>query len=82
MLFPSSHPEQDAKLLLTFNVRNKHKGIVGTMRLLILVCCILICIASGLSSFLFAMSSQPVESIMMFLVTFAMMYTAKKLHDW
>jgi len=52
------------------------------MRLVILVCCILICIVSGLSAFIFAMNSQSVESIMMFLVTFAMMYTAKKLHDW
>ena len=52
------------------------------MRLVIFVCCVLISLIAGLSAFLFAMSSQPVQSIMMLLVTFSMMYTAKKLRDW
>ena len=52
------------------------------MRLVIFVCCILISLIAGLSAFLFAMSEQLVQSIMMFLVAFSMMYTAKKLHDW
>ena len=46
------------------------------------ICCVLICLVAGLSAFIFAMDSKLVESAMMFLVTFAMMYTAKKLRDW
>ena len=77
---PLEHPEQDVKLLITFNVRDKHKGFVGTMRLLIFVCCILVCIVAGFSALLFAMDSRLIESSMMLLVVFAMMYTVRKLH--
>ena len=68
------------KLLLTLNVWNPSRGFVGTMRLLIFVCCILVCVVAGFSALLFAMDSRLIESSMMLLITFAMMYTAHKLH--
>jgi uncharacterized membrane protein YfcA len=49
------------------------------MRLVIFVCCILVCVIAGFSALLFAMDSRLIESLMMFLILFAMLYTAQKL---
>ena len=49
------------------------------MRLTIFVCCILVCLVTGLSALLFAMDQRIFESFMMLIITFAMMYTAQKL---
>jgi hypothetical protein len=49
------------------------------MRLVIFVCCILVCIVAGFSALLFAMDSRLIESSMMLLILFAMLYTAQKL---
>ena len=50
------------------------------MRLLIFVCCILVCMIAGFSALLFAMDSRLIESSMMLLIVFAMLYTVRKLH--
>lgn len=49
------------------------------MRLVIFVCCVLVCVVSGFSALLFAMDSRLIESSMMLLIVFAMLFTAQKL---